>query len=175
MPGRRVVVVMTDGRDENAASTGPGSTRTWDEVLATARATGATVYAIGFGTNVDTAELDELTRLTGGEAYFTNDITRARAALPAGRRRPAPPLHPGVYVHQLGAERRVARRGHQDRGPGAQGAQPRRLLRAGAVRAGWREARAGLKRRLKPAFDEADRYRYPSTWRSSIWRRTTAP
>jgi len=76
VPGRRVVVVMTDGRDENATSTGPGSTRSWDEVLATARTTGATVYAIGFGTNVDVARLVELTSLTGGEAYFTNDISQ---------------------------------------------------------------------------------------------------
>jgi Ca-activated chloride channel family protein len=75
VPGRRVVVVMTDGRDENASSTGPGSTRTWNEVLSTARATGATVYAIGFGSNVDTGKLSELTTLTGGEAYYTNDIT----------------------------------------------------------------------------------------------------
>ena len=75
VPGRRVVVVMTDGRDENASSNGPGSTRTWDDVLATARQTGATVYAIGFGTNVDVARLVELTTLTGGEAYFTNDIS----------------------------------------------------------------------------------------------------
>ena len=76
VPGRRVVVVMTDGRDENAASNGPGSTRTWDDVLATARQTGATVYAIGFGTNVDVARLVELATLTGGEAYFTNDISQ---------------------------------------------------------------------------------------------------
>jgi VWFA-related protein len=75
VPGRRVVVVMTDGRDENAASTGPGSTRSWDDVLSTARATGATVYAIGFGSNVDTDKLSELTALTGGEAYYTNDVT----------------------------------------------------------------------------------------------------
>ena len=75
VPGRRVVVVMTDGRDENATSTGPGSTRSWDEVLTTARTTGATVYAIGFGTNVDVARLVELTTLTGGEAYFTNDLS----------------------------------------------------------------------------------------------------
>ncbi|HZI78190.1 MAG TPA: VWA domain-containing protein [Vicinamibacterales bacterium] len=74
VPGRRVVVVMTDGRDENATSTGPGSTRTWDDVLATARTTGATVYAIGFGTNVDVARLEQLTSLTGGEAYFTNNV-----------------------------------------------------------------------------------------------------
>jgi len=76
VPGRRVVVVMTDGRDENATSSGPGSTRSWDDVLATARTTGATVYAIGFGTNVDVARLVELTSLTGGEAYFTNDISQ---------------------------------------------------------------------------------------------------
>jgi VWFA-related protein len=75
VPGRRVVVVMTDGRDENATSSGPGSTRSWDEVLTTARTTGATVYAIGFGTNVDVARLVELTTLTGGEAYFTNDLS----------------------------------------------------------------------------------------------------
>jgi VWFA-related protein len=75
VPGRRVVVVMTDGRDENATSTGPGSTRSWDEVLATARTTGATVYAIGFGTNVDVERLVQLTSLTGGEAYFTNDLS----------------------------------------------------------------------------------------------------
>jgi Ca-activated chloride channel homolog len=73
--GRRVVVVMTDGRDENATSTGPGSTRSWDEVLATARTTGATVYAIGFGSNVDEERLLQLTTQTGGEAYFTNDIS----------------------------------------------------------------------------------------------------
>jgi VWFA-related protein len=75
VPGRRVVVVMTDGRDENATSSGPGSTRSWEDVLATARTTGATVYAIGFGTNVDVARLVELTSLTGGEAYFTNDVS----------------------------------------------------------------------------------------------------
>jgi Ca-activated chloride channel family protein len=75
VPGRRVVVVMTDGRDENATSSGPGSTRSWEDVLATARQTGATVYAIGFGTNVDVARLAQLTSLTGGESYFTNDVS----------------------------------------------------------------------------------------------------
>jgi hypothetical protein len=44
-------------------------------VLATARTTGATVYAIGFGANVDVARLSELAANTGGEAYFTNDIS----------------------------------------------------------------------------------------------------
>jgi Ca-activated chloride channel family protein len=74
VPGRRVVVVMTDGRDENAASSGPGSTHHWEDVLATARTTGATVYAIGLGSNVDVPRLTELASSTGGEAYFTSDI-----------------------------------------------------------------------------------------------------
>ena len=41
----------------------------------TARTTGATVYAIGFGTNVDVERLVQLTTATGGEAYFTNDVS----------------------------------------------------------------------------------------------------
>lgn len=73
--GRRVVVVMTDGRDENAASTGPGSARTWDDVLAVARASGVTVYAIGLGVRIDGDRLQQLAALTGGEAYFTADVT----------------------------------------------------------------------------------------------------
>ena len=75
VPGRRVVVVMTDGRDENAASTGPGSERTWQDVLALARASGVTVYAIGLGTRMDGERLEALAALTGGEAYFTPDLT----------------------------------------------------------------------------------------------------
>ena len=73
--GRRVVVVMTDGRDENAASTGPGSSRSWDDVLALARASGVTVYAIGLGTRLDDDRLQALAALTGGEAYFTPDLS----------------------------------------------------------------------------------------------------
>ena len=48
--GRRVVVVVTDGRDENAASTAAGSVATWDMVLGAARAIDVTAYAIGLGT-----------------------------------------------------------------------------------------------------------------------------
>jgi VWFA-related protein len=73
--GRRVVVVVTDGRDENAASTGPGSARPWADVLALARASGVTVYAIGVGTRVDTARLQELAAATSGEVYLTADVT----------------------------------------------------------------------------------------------------
>ena len=71
--GRRVVVVVTDGRDENATSTGPGSTRTWDEVLGKLRASEATVYAVGLGARVDRARLQQLAELSGGAAYFPSD------------------------------------------------------------------------------------------------------
>jgi VWFA-related protein len=73
--GRRVVVLVTDGRDENAASNGPGSTRTWEQALAEVSAVDATVYAIGIGARVDRERLEQLAALTGGEAYFTSDVT----------------------------------------------------------------------------------------------------
>jgi VWFA-related protein len=72
--GRRVVVLVTDGRDENAASNGPGSQRTWEQALNEVSAVDATVYAIGIGTKVDRERLEQVAALTGGEAYFTNDV-----------------------------------------------------------------------------------------------------
>jgi len=73
--GRRVVVVVTDGRDENAASNGPGSLRTWDEVVARLKQVDATVYAVGLGTRVNREHLQQLADLTGGAAYFPADVT----------------------------------------------------------------------------------------------------
>lgn len=73
--GRRVVVLVTDGRDENAASNGPGSRRSWDNALATVAAADTTVYAIGIGVRVDRERLEQVAAVTGGEAYFTTDVT----------------------------------------------------------------------------------------------------
>jgi VWFA-related protein len=73
--GRRAVVVVTDGRDENAASTGPGSAQSWDDVLQELAKTDATVYAIGIGTNVDKARLQTLADKSGGAAYFPADAS----------------------------------------------------------------------------------------------------
>ena len=77
--GRRVVVLVTDGRDENAASNGPGSQRSWEQALAEVSAVEATVYAIGIGQRVDRARLEQVAALTGGEAYFTSDINELDA------------------------------------------------------------------------------------------------
>jgi VWFA-related protein len=72
--GRRVVVVVTDGRDENAASNGPGSLRAWEDVLRKLEQTEATVYPVGVGTNVDRERLQELADRSGGSAYFPQDV-----------------------------------------------------------------------------------------------------
>ena len=75
MKGRRAIVVVTDGRDENAASNGPGSAQSWAEVLHQLEQTEATIYAIGIGTNVDRSRLQTLADKSGGAAYFPADVT----------------------------------------------------------------------------------------------------
>jgi VWFA-related protein len=68
--GRRVVVVMTDGRDEDNPGTGPGSVRRIDDVLKQVQESGAIVFGIGLGTKVDQGPLQEITSRSGGRAYF---------------------------------------------------------------------------------------------------------
>ncbi len=75
-PGRRAIVVMTDGRDENNPGTAPGSIHTLDEVLAALRETGTTVYAIGLGPNVDREGLERVAGASGGVAYFPEDASQ---------------------------------------------------------------------------------------------------
>ncbi len=77
--GRRVVVVLTDGRDENAAGTGPGSRTSFDELLKALRASEAAVFTIALGSNVDRARLEEIATESGGDAYFPETVE----ALPA--------------------------------------------------------------------------------------------
>jgi VWFA-related protein len=81
--GRRVVVVMTDGRDENNRGDGPGSTRGLEEVRDRLRSVDATVFAIGLGTNLDRTLLEGLAAESGGEAAFPQDVS----ALPQEFRR----------------------------------------------------------------------------------------
>jgi VWFA-related protein len=76
---RRVVVVVTDGRDENAASNGPGSLRSWDDVMAKLQQTDATIYAVGVGSRVDRARLQQLADKSGGATYFPDDVTALAA------------------------------------------------------------------------------------------------
>jgi VWFA-related protein len=77
--GRRILVVMTDGRDENNAGTGPGSTRTLNDALKDLKASGTTVFTIGIGTKIDTSSLEQLATLSGGRALFPHDVSQLRA------------------------------------------------------------------------------------------------
>jgi VWFA-related protein len=76
--GRRAVVVMTDGRDENNAGTAPGSRQTLADVLLLASGIDATVLPIGIGTNLDREGLERLAQISGGVASFPADVSELR-------------------------------------------------------------------------------------------------
>ena len=73
--GRRVVVVVTDGRDENNPGTGPGSVRTRADVSRALKETDTAIFAIGIGPRVDRELLAQLAAESGGEAYFPDDVS----------------------------------------------------------------------------------------------------
>lgn len=73
--GRRVIVAMTDGRDENNPGTAPGSTHTLAEVKRQLKESGTTVFTIGLGTKVDTAALNDLAGLSGGRVLLPQDVS----------------------------------------------------------------------------------------------------
>jgi VWFA-related protein len=77
--GRRAVVVMTDGRDENNPGTAPGSQRTLKDVLDLAKEIDATVLPIGLGTNLDREGLERLANISGGLAHFPATVFELRA------------------------------------------------------------------------------------------------
>lgn len=71
--GRGIVVLLTDGRDENNAGDGPGSVRTEAMLQEALRNSSVTIYTIGLGSKVDRALLERLATDTGGEAYFPDE------------------------------------------------------------------------------------------------------
>ena len=99
--GRRMLVVMTDGRDENNPGTGPGSTRTLPDALKELKESGATVFTIGIGTKIDASSLQQLATLSGGRALFPQDVSRARCRVPACRRGPPPPVRRRIHVSHV--------------------------------------------------------------------------
>jgi Ca-activated chloride channel family protein len=77
--GRRAVVILTDGRDENNPGTAPGSVHTIADVMARVREVDAAIYTIGLGPNVDRALLQQLADISGGRAYFPDDASALQA------------------------------------------------------------------------------------------------
>ena len=76
--GRKAVVLLSDGRDEDNPGTGPGSVRTREELFAALAETDAVIYPIGLGPRVDRALLERLAAESGGMAYFPDDVTTLR-------------------------------------------------------------------------------------------------
>ncbi len=76
--GRRAVVVLSDGRDENNPGTAPGSLRTMAEILDQIPRSEATIFSIGLGPRVDRPFLERLAELSGGDAYFPTEAGEMR-------------------------------------------------------------------------------------------------
>jgi VWFA-related protein len=76
--GRKVVVLLSDGRDENNPGTGPGSARTQNDVFAALRESDTTIYPIGLGPRVDRELLERLAAESGGVAFFPEDVATLR-------------------------------------------------------------------------------------------------
>jgi VWFA-related protein len=72
--GRRVVVVFTDGRDENNAGNGPGSLVGLNDLMKQLHESEVLVFPIGLGANVDRPVLERFAAETGGEAYFPETV-----------------------------------------------------------------------------------------------------
>jgi Ca-activated chloride channel homolog len=77
-PERYIVVLLSDGRDEDNAGTGPGSARQQDDVFSALRDTDTIVYSIGLGPRVDRELLERLAAESGGVAYFPQDVSSLR-------------------------------------------------------------------------------------------------
>jgi VWFA-related protein len=80
LKGRRAVVILTDGRDEDNPGTGPGSVRSWDSVLRLLQdQQDVMMFPVGLGTKIDPDRLKLLAAFSGGEAYFPQDVSELGA------------------------------------------------------------------------------------------------
>jgi VWFA-related protein len=68
---RRVVIVFTDGKDQNSDGTTKQSSATAKDVVLSARNEGLPIYTIGLGEEISTKILDRMSALTGGKFYHS--------------------------------------------------------------------------------------------------------
>lgn len=69
-PGKRNVIVISDGKDQNKTDSGPGSRHTRQEVLDLAKRLEIPVHGIAVGKNAMKKEIAFLARETGGRAFY---------------------------------------------------------------------------------------------------------
>lgn len=72
--GLKAIVLLTDGKDENAAGTGPGSQTSLEELKSHLEPGNVPVYAIGLGKGVDTQTLDALAAISDGKSYYAEQV-----------------------------------------------------------------------------------------------------
>lgn len=90
LKGRKVMIVLSDGRDEAASGLQPGSLHTLEEAIDRALRDDVMVFAIGFGKNLDETDLfgrrshrsilREMAKTTGGRALFPSRAGQLRKA-----------------------------------------------------------------------------------------------
>ena len=131
--GRKVVVLLSDGRDENNPGTGPGSARTQNDVFAALEETDAVIYPIGLGPRVDRALLERLAAESGGLAYFPEDVSSLRddyARVVESLRRRYVVSYTSTNATRDGGWRAVQIKTRQ---PETDRQEPGRLFRTGAI------------------------------------------
>ncbi len=128
--GRRMVIVMTDGRDENNPGTAPGSVHSFAEVLDHLKKVDAVVFTVGLGPKIDRPVLEQLAAVSGGEAYFPEDVSVLAHRLQPDSRDAPPPIRHQLHLDELDARRRLAQGGDHERPRRHLRREPRRLLRA---------------------------------------------
>lgn len=74
-PGRRAIMVLTDGKDELLYGN-PCSTAKVDDVINAAITQNTPIYVIGLGNQVDQKALGRISLLTGGEYLYSPDPNR---------------------------------------------------------------------------------------------------
>lgn len=72
MPGRRVLLLMSDGQDQNAPGTARQSRHSLKEALDLAVSNQVVIHVIALGRYVNSPELEHIARQSKGELYKTN-------------------------------------------------------------------------------------------------------
>ena len=78
--GRRLAVVFTDGRDQNAAGTANQSVSSATSAAKSAKLHQVPLWTIGLGTQVDRKLLEKLSLITGGRSYTASQASELRRA-----------------------------------------------------------------------------------------------
>ena len=74
MEGMRAVVILTDGKDENASGDGPGSQSTFDALKEQLTLSNVPVFCIGLGEGAEKNTMDTIAELSKGEAYYVSEV-----------------------------------------------------------------------------------------------------